>query len=70
MSAGPPAEREEWRAALLTFAPAIAVAFALEWALTTLGGWTPRRALSTGNAVGIAVALVLQRLLQRRGGRG
>jgi len=70
MSSGPTTERGEWRAALLTFAPAIAVAFALEWALTTLGGWTPRRALGTSIAVGIVLALVLQRLLQRRGGRG
>ena len=63
----PPAERREWREALLTFGPAIAVAFALERALTAVWGWSPRRALWTSVAVGIVLALVLQRALRRRG---
>ena len=64
----PPPDRREWREALLTFGPAIVVAFVLEWALTTHGGWASRRALATSIVVGIALALVLQRLIQRRGG--
>ena len=63
----PPRERPEWREALLTFGPAILIAIALKWALTTQGGWAPRRALWTSIVVGIVLALVLQRLIQRRG---
>jgi hypothetical protein len=68
MAADPsPAERREWREALLTYGPAILLAFVLDWALATYGGWAPRRALLTSIGVGIAAALVLQWLLNRRG---
>lgn len=61
-----PGERREWRDALLTFGPAIVVAFVLEWTLRTQWGWTPRQALWTSVAVGIGLALVLQRATRRR----
>jgi len=64
-----PPEHREWRDTLLTFGPAIAVAFAVDWVLTTRLGWPPRRALWTSVGVGIVLALVLQRIVQRRGGR-
>jgi hypothetical protein len=62
-----PQERSEWRDVLVTFVPAVLVAFALERALTTFWGWPSQRALWTGLAVGIVLALGLQRLLARRG---
>lgn len=66
----PPTEGGEWREALLTYGPAILLAFVLNWAFATQLGWTPRRALLTSIGVGIALALVLQRLLHRRDDRG
>ena len=70
MSSSPPPylppEGGEWRDTLLTFGPAMAVALALYWALTTRWGWPPRRALWSSIGVGIVVALVLQRVVQRR----
>jgi len=63
---GPSTEHGEWRAALLTYGPAILVAFILDWTLTTQLDWTPRRALLTSIGVGIALALILQRVLHRR----
>jgi hypothetical protein len=62
-----PPEGGEWRDTLLTFGPAIAVALALDWMLTTQLGWPPRRALWSSIGVGLVVALVLQRIVQRRG---
>lgn len=45
MSPEQPAEGSEWRAALLTYVPAILVAFLVNWALTSHTAWAPRRAL-------------------------
>jgi putative flippase GtrA len=61
----PPSERRERRDALLTFGPAVLVAFVLDWALTTLRGWPDGRALAASAAVGIVVALLVQRSLAR-----
>ena len=60
-----PPEQREWRDTLLTFG----VAFVVDWVLTTRLGWPSRRALWTSVGVGIVLALVLQRIVQRRGGR-
>ena len=68
MSPEDPAERGEWREALLTYLPAVALAFVLNWALVRHGGWAPRRALVTSIGAGIVLALLLQRWLHRRGG--
>lgn len=65
----PPTEGREWREALVTYGPALLVAFFLNWALATHLGWTPRRALMTSIGVGIMLALVLQRVVQSRGDR-
>ncbi len=65
----PTSPRPEWQTALLTFGPAILAAFALEWVLRAPLGWAPRRALLTSITVGIALALVLQRVVERRGRR-
>jgi hypothetical protein len=59
-------EKRELREAVLTFAPAVLVAFVLRWALVTNAGWTPRRALVWSIGVGIVVALLLQRAVRRR----
>ena len=64
-----PPEEGENRDALLTFAPAILVAFVLNWTLTAQRGWPSRRALAVSVAVGIVVALLLQRAVARRTGR-
>ena len=61
-----PPESGEARDALLTYAPAILVAFVLNWALTAQRGWPSRRALVASVVVGIVVALLLQRALARR----
>lgn len=61
-----PPEHGEARDALLTFAPAIVVAFVLNWALTAQRGWPSRRALAVSVVVGIVVALLLQRAVARR----
>jgi hypothetical protein len=61
-----PPEDGEWRQTLLTFGPAILVAFVLDWALTTRAGWPPRRALGASVGLGIVLALLLQRALSRR----
>ena len=62
-----PEERQELREAALTFVPATLVAFVLRWALVTNVGWTSERALVVSIAVGIVLALLLQRALRRRG---
>ena len=67
-SPGERRERRELRDALLTFAPAIVVAFVFRWALVTNAGWAPGRALFAGVAVGIVLALLLQRALRSPGG--
>jgi hypothetical protein len=56
----------EGRDALLTYGPAVLVAFVLNWALTTQRGWESRRALFASAAVGIVLAVLLQRALARR----
>ncbi|GLC24671.1 hypothetical protein [Roseisolibacter agri] len=61
-----PPESGETRDALLTFAPAILVAFVLNWTLTAQRGWPSRRALVVSVVVGIVVALLLQRAVARR----
>ena len=64
-----PTERGEIRDAVLTFAPAIVVAFVLRWSLVTNAGWAPRRATLAGIALGVVLALMVQRALARRGRR-
>ncbi len=54
------------RDAVLTFVPAIVVAFVLNWALVAQRSWPSRRALVVSVVVGIVVALLLQRALARR----
>ena len=71
MSASPPPEhpsdeRTEWRAALLAYGPAVVVAFLLEMVLSDRLGWSGRRAMVTSILVGILLAVVLQRVLERR----
>ena len=61
-----PSERHEQRDALLTFGPAVLVAFVLDWALVARAGWSDRRALLTSIVVGIVLALLLQRAVARR----
>lgn len=61
-----PSEEHEGRDALMTFAPAILVAFVLDWSLVTRAGWPSRRALVASVAFGIVLALVLQRVIARR----
>jgi membrane-associated phospholipid phosphatase len=61
-----PPEEGEWRDALLAFGPAILVAFVLDWALATRAGWPSRHALAASVAVGVALAVLLQRALARR----
>jgi predicted exporter len=51
----------------MTFAPAILVAFVLNWALVARAGWPERRALGASVVFGIVLALVLQRVIARRG---
>jgi uncharacterized membrane protein len=64
-----PSESGEVRDTVLTFAPAILVAFVLNWALTAQRGWPSRRALVVSVVVGIVLALLLQRALARRARR-
>ncbi|MGZ8376418.1 MAG: hypothetical protein ACXWZS_03005 [Gemmatirosa sp.] len=61
-----PPETGEVRDALLTFVPAIVVAFVLNWTLVAQRGWPSRRALVASVVVGIVVALLLQRAVARR----
>lgn len=68
MSADAPEEGGGWRAALLTYAPAVVFAFVLYRALVALGGWELGRARITSVGAGIALALVLQRVHHHRGG--
>jgi putative flippase GtrA len=51
----------------MTFVPAILVAFVLNWALVARAGWPERRALVASVVFGIVLALVLQRVIARRG---
>jgi hypothetical protein len=60
-----PPESGERRDTLLTFGPAILVAFVLDWVLTTRTGWSPRRALIASVATGIVLALLLQHAIAR-----
>ncbi len=64
-----PPESGETRDALLTFAPAILVAFVLNWTLVAQRGWPSRRALVASVVVGIVVALLLQRAVARQARR-
>jgi hypothetical protein len=54
------------RDAALTFVPAILVAFVLRWSLVTNAGWATRRATITAVAVGVVLAILLQRAIARR----
>jgi len=63
----PQEKREVWDA-VLTFAPAVAVALVLRWVLVANAGWAPRRALLASIGLGIVLALLLQRALRQREG--
>lgn len=60
-----PEERAEWRDAAITFVPAVLVGFALNYWFEDSLHWTSRRSLFTSIAIGIALALVIQGVLQR-----
>jgi hypothetical protein len=60
-------ERREVREMVLTFGPAVLVAFVLRWALVTNAGWDSRRASLAGIGVGIVLAVLVQRSLRRHG---
>ena len=62
-------EPHEWTDAALTFVPAILVAIVARWALLSFAAYTERRALLTAIALGIAVGVVLERVIERRRGR-
>jgi len=62
-----PSERREARDAVLTFVPAILVAFVLRWSLVTNAGWESRHATLAAIGVGVVLALMLQRAIARRG---
>ena len=62
-------EPHEWTDAALTFVPAILAAIVARWALLSHAGFSERRALFTAIGVGIAVGVVLERVLDRRRGR-
>jgi hypothetical protein len=59
-----PSEAGETRDLLLTFVPAIVVAFAINMVLES-NGWSSRRALGVSIAVGIVLALILQQAVAR-----
>ena len=63
-------EPHEWTDAALTFVPAIVVAVAVRWALLSYWGFSERRALFAAIGVGIALGVVLERVIDRRRGRG
>lgn len=60
-----PEERAEWRDAALTFVPGIILAFVLNWVFESNLGWTSRRSILTSIAIGIALALIIQRAIKR-----
>ncbi|MDF1503069.1 hypothetical protein [Roseisolibacter sp. H3M3-2] len=60
-----PESPHELRDALLTYAPAVLVAFVLDWTLTQRG-WESKQALAASAGVGIVLAILLQRALARR----
>ncbi len=62
-------EPHEWTDAALTFVPAIVVAIVARWALLSYAGYAERRALLTSIALGIAIGVVLERVIDRRRGR-
>lgn len=62
-------EAHEWTDAALTFVPAIVVAIVARWALLSYAGYPERRALLTSIALGIAIGVVLERVIDRRRGR-
>ena len=57
-------EAGETRDMLLTFLPAVVVAFALNMVLAS-NGWSSRRALGVSIVVGIVLALILQQAVAR-----
>lgn len=59
------AERAEWRDAAITFLPAVAAAFGLNFFFESQLGWTSRRSLLTAISIGIVLALILQQLVKR-----
>lgn len=60
-------ERAEWRDSAITFLPAVLIGFALNFWFEASLGWSSRRSLFTSIAIGIAIALVAQQLVKRRG---
>jgi len=62
-------EPHEWTDAALTFVPAIVLAIVARWALLSFAGFSERRALFTAIGVGIAVGVVLERVIDRKRGR-
>ena len=62
-------EPHEWTDAALTFVPAILVAIVARWALLSHTAFSERRALFASIGLGIAVGVVLERLIAHRRGR-
>ncbi len=60
-------ERAEWRDSAITFLPAVLIGFALNFWFEASLGWSARRSLFTSIAIGIAIALVAQQLVKKRG---
>lgn len=56
----------ELRETLLTYVPAILVAFALNWMFRAQLGMESRRAMLASIGIGIVIAIVLQRVLHSR----
>lgn len=59
-----PSEAGETRDLLLTFVPAIVVAFVLQMVLAA-NGWSPSRARGVSIGAGIVLALILQHAVAR-----
>lgn len=62
-------EPHEWTDAALAFVPAILVAIVVRWALLSHTAFSERRALFASIGVGIAIGIVLERVIDRRRGR-
>ena len=62
-------EPHEWTDAAMTFVPAIVVAVVARYALLALTAFSERRALFASIGLGIAVGVVLERVIDRRRGR-
>lgn len=62
-------EAHEWTDAALTFVPAILAAIVTRWALLSFADFPEQRAMLTAVGVGIAIGVVLERVIDRRRGR-